>query len=364
MIECERKCRRNYGTENQTDGTQKCQKRATENNTARQYQRSKCDKEYASQLSQYSRPLYNLFDDRPISMFEYRLVPTENHGLQLARSKYARSERYQENRMDTNTGFRNAKTQSALIMSHETRWRDFRLSKNERLAHSIQLEIENQLAYEETEAAVLLDKAKADLKLKAAKRRLNLSNRGIELARERSGLNEKRQLYELESIQSIRDINKPHPDTGTVLIKEKDSPEGGTPPQPDTKATANQRRLIEGGTSYCNEYDNRSLILNALRAPRDIGGSDIPPALPPEYCGGDTRKYGKNCRGTDSAFDGVASVRSALHGTKDKDETDLSGQVGTVTRGQWVHGVARQADCTSKITTLAAGRTPSQELST
>ena len=64
--------------------------------------------------------------------------------------------------------------------------------------------MENQLAFEETRAAAILAKTKAELKLQAAERRLNLSNKCIDLVTERMRLYGKRELNELEVDESLR----------------------------------------------------------------------------------------------------------------------------------------------------------------
>jgi hypothetical protein len=64
--------------------------------------------------------------------------------------------------------------------------------------------MENQLAFEETRAAAILAKTKAELKLQAAERRLKLSNKCIDLVTERMRLCGKRELNELEGNESLR----------------------------------------------------------------------------------------------------------------------------------------------------------------
>ena len=270
LIDCECKCNMNY---NLNESTREIQKRITGRETVKHYQRSRDDREYVTQRSYYNRPRYKVSEHTPMTMSDCRLVHTGGQGLQLARSEYARPERDKTKRIHTDMEFHTAKERNAPV-SRDTRWREFALFKNDRLAQSIQSEIDNQLAYEETETAVRLEKAKADLRLKAALRRLNLSNRGVELAREHNDLIEHRFLYELENGRPISTINDIQPNKRKLPAKEIYDQDRGGQTQPHTKASVKQHCLRDSGTQCCDEYDDGPITMFSLGAP-GIWGTQI-----------------------------------------------------------------------------------------
>ena len=162
---------------------------------------------YDTELSYPSKSLYSFVNEPPHSLKSFQLFNSTHTSFHTSRSvkslagipvrRYSRPLR-------SISSYRSAQH---VNVTRESIWRYYHITTGEQSAQRKQQQLENEIAYENVRAAALLEKRKAeidaDIKMQSAKRRLELSNKCVEIETERMILEEKRQLNEYEAQRAI-----------------------------------------------------------------------------------------------------------------------------------------------------------------